>query len=136
MSALFAPIAREDVVRWLHNLVELLDKNLHGDEREQILGDLRRDADSMRGTLPTLASLALIADCLHVVQMSILADGISEDSELARVRTLRHHAKPGQRLRKSRRASQQYRESNNLHDFSPQNGLFLRKDPLMQSKTA
>jgi adenylylsulfate kinase-like enzyme len=77
-----------ELATWLTRVTQTIDRSLHDTARAEALGELRVDLDSTTASVPVLAQLALLDDCLRVAHMALAPGGAFEPDELARVTNL------------------------------------------------
>ncbi|HEV7556764.1 MAG TPA: hypothetical protein VGO00_14965, partial [Kofleriaceae bacterium] len=77
-----------ELATWLTRVTQTIDRSLHDTVRAEALVELRIDLDSTTASVPVLAQLALLDDCLRVAHMALAPDGAFEADELARVTNL------------------------------------------------
>jgi adenylylsulfate kinase-like enzyme len=85
---------RAELTAWLTRVTQTIDRSLRELVRAEALGFLRIDLDGATASVPVLAQLALLDDCLRVAHLAMEADGRIEPEELARVRDLVEVAAP------------------------------------------
>ncbi|HET7501448.1 MAG TPA: hypothetical protein VFK02_10610 [Kofleriaceae bacterium] len=86
MTQQLAPLDSAELTQWLTRLTQTIDRSLREPARAEATASLRDGLDpAARLSLPVLVQLAFLADCLHVAQLAILADGKVEPGELDRV---------------------------------------------------
>ncbi|HET7504733.1 MAG TPA: AAA family ATPase, partial [Kofleriaceae bacterium] len=85
---------RAELTAWLTRVTQTIDRSLRDTVRAEALALLRSDLDGTTASVPVLAQLALLDDCLRVAHLAIEADGRIEPEELARVNDLVQVAAP------------------------------------------
>jgi energy-coupling factor transporter ATP-binding protein EcfA2 len=85
---------RAELTAWLTRVTQTIDRSLRDAVRAEALLLLRADLDVATASVPILAQLALLDDCLRVAHLAIEADGRIEPEELARVSELVQVAAP------------------------------------------
>lgn len=85
---------RAELTAWLTRVTQTIDKSLREPARAEALALLRTGVDGATASVPVLAQLALLDDCLRVAHMAIEADGQVDPEELARVTDLVQVAAP------------------------------------------
>ncbi|HEX2691649.1 MAG TPA: helicase HerA-like domain-containing protein [Kofleriaceae bacterium] len=85
---------RAEITAWLTRVTQTIDRSLLEPVRAQALARLRAGLDGATASVPVLAQLALLDDCLRVAHLAIEADGRVDPEELARVRDLIEVAAP------------------------------------------
>lgn len=85
---------RAELTAWLTRVTQTIDRSLRDTIRAQALATLRAGLDGATASVPVLAQLALLDDCLRVAHMAIETDGRIEPDELARVGALVQVAAP------------------------------------------
>jgi energy-coupling factor transporter ATP-binding protein EcfA2 len=85
---------RAELTAWLTRVTQTIDRSLRDAVRAQALAALRDGLDGATASVPVLAQLALLDDCLRVAHLAIEADGTIEPDELARVAALVEVAAP------------------------------------------
>jgi energy-coupling factor transporter ATP-binding protein EcfA2 len=76
---------RAELTAWLTRVTQTLDRSLRDAVRAEALAGLRAGLGGATASVPVLAQLALLDDCLRVAHMAIEADRRIEPDELARV---------------------------------------------------
>ena len=85
---------RAELTAWLTRVTQTIDHSLREAVRAEALAVLRAGLDGATASVPVLAQLALLDDCLRVAHMAIEADGQIEPAELLRVTDLVQLAAP------------------------------------------
>lgn len=85
---------RAELTAWLTRVTQTIDRSLREPVRSEALLQLRVGLDGATASVPVLAQLALLDDCLRVAHLAIEADGRIEPGELARVTDLIQLAAP------------------------------------------
>ncbi len=85
---------RAELTAWLTRVTQTIDRSLRDTVRAEALALLRADLDGATASVPILAQLALLDDCLRVAHLAIEADGQIDPEELARVTDLIQVAAP------------------------------------------
>ena len=79
---------RSELSAWLTRVTQTIDRSLRDAARRQAQAALRAGTEGATASVPVLAQLALLDDCLRVAHLAIEADGRIERDELARVADL------------------------------------------------
>ena len=77
-----------EITTWLTRVTQTIDRSLRDGARTEALAALGAGLEGTKVSLPVLAQLALLDDCLRVAHLAIEADGRIEHDELARVSEL------------------------------------------------
>src|SRR6185295_1425474 len=85
---------RAELTAWLTRVTQTIDRSLRDTVRAEALLLLSAELDGATASVPVLAQLALLDDCLRVAHFAIEADGRIEPDELARVTDLIQLAAP------------------------------------------
>jgi energy-coupling factor transporter ATP-binding protein EcfA2 len=85
---------RAELTAWLTRVTQTIDRSLRDTVRAEALAALRAGLGGATASVPVLAQLALLDDCLRVAHLAIEADGQVEPDELARVGDLVEVAAP------------------------------------------
>jgi DNA helicase HerA-like ATPase len=85
---------RAELIAWLTRVTQTIDRSLRDTVRAEALALLRTDLGVTTASVPVLAQLALLDDCLRVAHLAIEADGRIDPEELARVTDLVQIAAP------------------------------------------
>src|SRR6185295_15574575 len=85
---------RAELMAWLTRVTQTIDRSLREPWRGEALLQLRDGAGGATASVPVLAQLALLDDCLRVAHLAIEADGQIDRDELARVTDLIQLAAP------------------------------------------
>ena len=85
---------RTELTAWLTRVTQTIDRSLRDAARQRALAALRAGTEGATASVPVLAQLALLDDCLRVAHMAIEADGRIEPDELVRVSALVQVAAP------------------------------------------
>jgi GTPase SAR1 family protein len=85
---------RAELTAWLTRVTQTIDRSLREPWRGEALLQLRDGAGGATASVPVLAQLALLDDCLRVAHLAIEADGQIDRDELARVTDLIQLAAP------------------------------------------
>jgi DNA helicase HerA-like ATPase len=85
---------RAELTAWLTRVTQTIDRSLRDTVRAEALALLRADLGIATASVPVLAQLALLDDCLRVAHLAIEADGRIDPDELARVTALVQVAAP------------------------------------------
>ena len=85
---------RAELTAWLTRVTQTIDRSLRDPVRAEALAGLRAGLDGATASVPVLAQLALLDDCLRVAHLAIEADGEIQPDELARVSALVEVAAP------------------------------------------
>ncbi|HMG22531.1 MAG TPA: DUF87 domain-containing protein [Kofleriaceae bacterium] len=85
---------RAELTAWLTRVTQTVDRSLRDTVRAQALATLRAGVDTATASVPVLAQLALLDDCLRVAHLAIETDGELEPEEIARVAALVEVAAP------------------------------------------
>ena len=85
---------RAELTAWLTRVTQTIDRSLRDTVRAEALAALRAGLDGATASVPVLAQLALLDDCLRVAHLAIEADGEIEPEEIARVGDLVEVAAP------------------------------------------
>jgi DNA helicase HerA-like ATPase/energy-coupling factor transporter ATP-binding protein EcfA2 len=85
---------RAELTAWLTRVTQTIDRSLRDAVRAQAQAALRAGTEGATASVPVLAQLALLDDCLRVAHMAIEADGRIEPDEIARVSALVQVAAP------------------------------------------
>jgi len=83
-----------ELTAWLTRVTQTIDRSLRDTVRAEALALLRTGLDGATASVPILAQLALLDDCLRVAHLAITADGQIEPEELARAADLVQLAAP------------------------------------------
>jgi hypothetical protein len=79
---------RAEITAWLTRVTQTIDKSLREPVRGEALALLRAGLDGATASVPVLAQLALLDDCLRVAHIAIAADPRSESPGSARIAAL------------------------------------------------
>jgi energy-coupling factor transporter ATP-binding protein EcfA2 len=85
---------RAELTAWLTRVTQTIDRSLRDTVRAEALALLRAGTEGATASVPVLAQLALLDDCLRVAHMAIELDGEIEPDEIARVSELVQVAAP------------------------------------------
>src|SRR5262249_31239486 len=85
---------RAELTAWLTRVTQTIDRSLRDAARSRALAALRAGTEGATASVPVLAQLALLDDCLRVAHLAIEADGRIEPDELSRVSALVQVAAP------------------------------------------
>ena len=85
---------RTELTAWLTRVTQTIDRSLRDTVRAEALALLRAGTGGATASVPVLAQLALLDDCLRVAHMAIELDGEIEPDEIARVTDLVQVAAP------------------------------------------
>jgi DNA helicase HerA-like ATPase/energy-coupling factor transporter ATP-binding protein EcfA2 len=85
---------RAELTAWLTRVTQTIDRSLREAVRAEALALLRSELGVTTASVPVLAQLALLDDCLRVAHLAVEADGQIEADELARVTALIEVAAP------------------------------------------
>ena len=83
-----------ELTAWLTRVTQAIDRSLRDTVRADALALLRAELDGAAPSVPVLAQLALLDDCLRVAHLAVEADGVIEPDELARITELVQVAAP------------------------------------------
>jgi DNA helicase HerA-like ATPase/energy-coupling factor transporter ATP-binding protein EcfA2 len=85
---------RAELTAWLTRVTQTIDRSLRDTVRVEALILLSAGIDGTTASVPVLAQLALLDDCLRVAHLAIETDGRIDPDELARVTDLIQVAAP------------------------------------------
>jgi len=83
-----------ELTAWLTRVTQTIDRSLRDAARAEALVLLRAGTGGATASVPVLAQLALLDDCLRVAHLAIEADGQIDPDEIARVSALVQVAAP------------------------------------------
>ncbi len=69
---------RAELTAWLTRVTQTIDRSLRDTARQRALAALRTGTEGATASVPVLAQLALLDDCLRVAHLAIEADGARE----------------------------------------------------------
>jgi energy-coupling factor transporter ATP-binding protein EcfA2 len=85
---------RAELTAWLTRVTQTIDRSLRDTVRAEALALLRTDLGVTTASVPVLAQLALLDDCLRVAHLATEADGRIDPEEIERVTPLVQVAAP------------------------------------------
>jgi energy-coupling factor transporter ATP-binding protein EcfA2 len=91
-----ATLDRAEIAAWLTRVTQTIDRSLREPVRGQALALLRADLDGATASVPILAQLALLDDCLRVAHLAVetAAEDADEAADVGRVNELIQVAAP------------------------------------------
>ncbi|HEY6175217.1 MAG TPA: DUF87 domain-containing protein [Kofleriaceae bacterium] len=85
---------RAELTAWLTRVTQTIDRSLRDAVRAEALAQLRASTGGATASVPVLAQLALLDDCLRVAHLAIENNGAHDPDDLARVAALVQVAAP------------------------------------------